>query len=226
MQPRSGSASNAAQPADRDEDAARRGLDRRQVIDAALDLAQTDGLSGVTMRAVAQRLGVSPMAIYHWVHDKTELLELVQDEYRRSIPIPGPETGPWHARLRTYYTAHAARAVRTHGVVAPRPERIETSGATQLVQEQIELLAEAGFSRDRALLAIDCLNSFMFGRVAILDAIRSGRRTKPAPPDQAEGRGPRTAEYFMFGIDLIIDGLRADLAAQQGQVDPVRRDPS
>ena len=50
-----------------------------QVVDAALDLADDKGLAAVTMRAVADRVGVSAMSIYTYVPGKSELLDLMVD---------------------------------------------------------------------------------------------------------------------------------------------------
>ena len=46
-------------------------------VDAALGLIRTQGLAGLTMRAVASELGVTPMAVYYYIADKDELVRLV-----------------------------------------------------------------------------------------------------------------------------------------------------
>ncbi len=55
--------------------AARRKLTRSEILEATLDIADKSGLDGVTMRAVADRLGVTPMALYRHVGDKQGLLD-------------------------------------------------------------------------------------------------------------------------------------------------------
>ena len=50
-----------------------------QVLDAAIECATADGLAGCTMRAVAERLRVTPMALYRHVRDKDGLLALMPD---------------------------------------------------------------------------------------------------------------------------------------------------
>src|SRR5690349_6498772 len=48
---------------------------RRQILDAALSIADEDGLDAVSMRSVAARVGVSPMALYPYVGSKAALLD-------------------------------------------------------------------------------------------------------------------------------------------------------
>lgn len=69
-------------------------LDRRRIADAAIELADGDGLDAVSMRAVAARLGTSASALYRYVDDRSELLDLMADRVAaelRPYPAPGPD---------------------------------------------------------------------------------------------------------------------------------------
>ncbi len=76
-----------------------RRLSREEVLDATLALAEERGLDGVTMRAVAKRLGVTPMALYRHVGAKQALLDALVERLLDELPIPDPEL-PWQERLR------------------------------------------------------------------------------------------------------------------------------
>lgn len=84
-----------------------------QIVDAALLLADEQGLAAVTMRAVAERVGVSAMSIYTYVPGKPELLDLMVDaRYSRMARMPWAGQ-PWRDRLtvvaesnRDLLTAH------------------------------------------------------------------------------------------------------------------------
>jgi len=54
-------------------------LSAEQVVAAAIQCADSDGVDGCTMRAVADRLGVTPMALYRHVRSKDELLSRIPD---------------------------------------------------------------------------------------------------------------------------------------------------
>ncbi|WP_330233087.1 TetR/AcrR family transcriptional regulator [Nocardia sp. NBC_00508] len=67
----------------------------------AIRIADQDGLTGVTLRRVADELGVTAMSLYGYVPGKAELLDLIAD--RAHIDYPMPEDGPaeWRPRLET-----------------------------------------------------------------------------------------------------------------------------
>ncbi|WP_225755628.1 TetR/AcrR family transcriptional regulator [Actinotalea sp. Marseille-Q4924] len=84
-----------------------------QLVDAALELADEQGLAAVTIRAVAQRIGVSPMSVYTYVPGKPELLDLMVDARYLRMGRPPWDGEPWRDRLtavaevnRALLTAH------------------------------------------------------------------------------------------------------------------------
>ena len=70
----------------------RAGLGRGQVLEAARGLLIERGSTGLTMRALAARLGVAPNALYSHVADKTELVDLVLDDVLGGVPLPAEGT--------------------------------------------------------------------------------------------------------------------------------------
>ena len=77
-------------------------LTREAIVEAALAVLDAEGLEGVSMRRVAQRLGTGPASLYQHVSNKDELLELVLDRVAGDIEIPEPGVGPdaWQAPLK------------------------------------------------------------------------------------------------------------------------------
>ena len=75
-------------------------LDAARIAAAALAVADAQGAGGFTMRAVAEALGVTPMALYHHVEDKAALAALLVDAAIRQHPLP-PPTGVWRDDLWT-----------------------------------------------------------------------------------------------------------------------------
>jgi AcrR family transcriptional regulator len=84
-------------------DAPRRGPQQRLNIDTvvavALGLADADGLEAVTMRRVAQQLGVAPMTLYTYVPGKAELLDLMLDTAYVQMSRADTAGQPWRVRL-------------------------------------------------------------------------------------------------------------------------------
>jgi len=82
--------------------------DRKQdILEAALAIADERGLDAVTMRAVAERVGVTSMALYPHIGDKDGLLDGMVGQLLSKLPLPAPGAD-WQARL-----GDLARAVRS-----------------------------------------------------------------------------------------------------------------
>lgn len=76
-----------------------RSVSVEQVVQAALSLADEEGLAAVTMRAVAERVGVSAMSVYTYVPGKAELLDLMVDGLYRQMRRPTWRRSTWRTRL-------------------------------------------------------------------------------------------------------------------------------
>jgi AcrR family transcriptional regulator len=87
-------------------------LNRERVLRAAVALADEVGIAAVSMRRLAQRLGVVPMALYKHVADKEELLDGMVDAVLGEIEPPDPALD-WRAAVRQRVLS-ARRAVLRH----------------------------------------------------------------------------------------------------------------
>ncbi|WP_435742613.1 TetR/AcrR family transcriptional regulator [Microbacterium sp. PMB16] len=70
-----------------------------KVVDAALAIADEHGLAGVTMRAVAERVGIAPMSVYTYVPGKPELLDLMVDALYAGMRTPELAERSWRERI-------------------------------------------------------------------------------------------------------------------------------
>lgn len=69
-----------------------------EVVAAAIALADEEGLAGVSMRRIAERLGMKPMSVYTYVPGKAELIDLMVDQVSAELPLPAHD-GDLRARL-------------------------------------------------------------------------------------------------------------------------------
>lgn len=83
-------------------------LDVEKVVRAAVELADRDGIDGVSMAKLSQSLGVTSMAIYHHVSSKNQLLVLMRDLAHSDPPRIDADPADWRGGLRQW-----ARAMRT-----------------------------------------------------------------------------------------------------------------
>jgi AcrR family transcriptional regulator len=75
------------------------GLTVERIVQAAVEIADANGLADLSMRAVAERLGVGTMSLYTYVPSKAELLDVVYDRVVGEQPLPNDGEGTWRDKL-------------------------------------------------------------------------------------------------------------------------------
>jgi len=131
----------------------RRTLDRAQIVRAALELLEEEGLDGISMRPVAARLGVKAASLYRHVRDKEELLTLMSDEVAGEIPSE-VQSKDWRAAMKEL--AHRYRRVLLGRRDAARlMAATPPSGPRRLkhVEVVLQVLLSAGLSETDAARA-------------------------------------------------------------------------
>ena len=83
-------------------------IDRAAIIGTSLKIADERGLDAVTMKAVGERLGVTPMALYRHVTNKTDLLDGVLESLITEFELPPPDMP---LRYRLSATVRSVRSV-------------------------------------------------------------------------------------------------------------------
>jgi TetR/AcrR family transcriptional regulator, tetracycline repressor protein len=104
-------------------------LSREAVVAAALQVLESDGGSALTMRRVADQIGVSASSLYGYVANKEELVQLVLDQIFQDVTVP--PTQSWQETLREFgrallamYRRHPGVAVLTLGRVTVTPSML------------------------------------------------------------------------------------------------------
>lgn len=80
----------------------KREMSVERIVDAAVEIADADGLTAVSMAAVASRLGYTPMSLYRYVTAKDDLILLMQEE-ATGLPAESTREGSWRERLTGLY---------------------------------------------------------------------------------------------------------------------------
>ncbi len=159
---------------------------------AAIALADERGLGGVGVRQVANRLGVTPMALYRHVGDKEGLLDGVADALYAEIELPHPGEDWWSALERL---AHSTRRVLlAHSWSVPLFSRpLPGPHAHALGEALQDTLRRAGFSARETDELHHQLANLLFALVA----------------PELHGQTNRSA--FQRGLDMLRAGLEARL---------------
>lgn len=90
----------------------KREMSVEKIVDAAVELADAEGLGAVSMAAVASRLGFTPMSLYRYVTAKDDLLLLMQEEATGLPPESHLEVEGWRSRLLALYEAQIVLYLR------------------------------------------------------------------------------------------------------------------
>ena len=175
-------------------------LDRDLVVDTVLAVARQVGFRGLTMRAVASRLGISPAALYYHVPTKEALLDLAAETVLASVKVP-PVTLGWSERLRQLFSRSRAALLPVDGIAGVLQSRPLAGSGRVLDAASLEILNGAGFDHRAARAAHMLLATFLLGTVALEQALTA---SDPGNPRRAS----RAAD-FTAGLDTILTGLAA-----------------
>ncbi|WP_223171817.1 TetR/AcrR family transcriptional regulator [Microbacterium sp. NIBRBAC000506063] len=80
----------------------KREMSVERIVDVAVEIADADGLSAVSMAAVAAKLGYTPMSLYRYVTAKDDLVLLMQEQ-ATGLPSEASREGTWRERLESLY---------------------------------------------------------------------------------------------------------------------------
>ncbi len=124
-------------------------IDRTRVLAEALVLADEHGLESLTMAGVAERLGVTPMALYRHVGNKADLLDGLVELLLTEFPPP-PARLSWSERLGALARNIRASARRHPSVFPLLLQRPATTPEARQTRDAVyAALGEAGVSLDR-----------------------------------------------------------------------------
>src|SRR5919204_3031502 len=138
-------------------------LTRERVVAAGIELADRDGIESISMRKLAQELGVEAMSLYTHVRNKEDLLDGVVDAVIGEIPTSA-DGADWKTSLRQ--TVLAARSVVLRHPWAPRTIETRTTpvpAVPRYFNAVIGILHEGGFSIALAHHALHILGSRVLG---------------------------------------------------------------
>ncbi|MEO3862592.1 TetR/AcrR family transcriptional regulator C-terminal domain-containing protein [Acrocarpospora sp. B8E8] len=176
-------------------------LSRERIIDAALHIADGQGLRRLTMRRLGDALQVEAMAIYHHLPRGKEALMDALAEHVTTIEVDsGGQT--WQEIARDWARAGRAALLEHPGVLALALTKPPKGMALATIANQVERLREAGL--DDPSGAVRTLRAYMFGSVAV-EVQRSGWADPDATVEHA--RVESGEEDFERGLDAVLAGL-------------------
>jgi len=207
-------------------------VQRQDVLDAALALLDEVGMEGLTMRRLAQRLGIQAPSLYWHFASKQALLDAMADAILAGVAPPDDPALPWDAWVRRAATefrrALKARrdGARVYAGTFPLLDNVLRVGEATLAR-----LDAAGADRATAVQALFTIQYYVIGFTIEEQALAPhpggidlAQRAERMTAEQA-ARYPHTASVlailvaddqdsrFRFGLDRVIDGLKAVIPA-------------
>jgi AcrR family transcriptional regulator len=176
----------------------RPGLSLDRVVEAAIAIADAEGLEASTMRRVAQDLRVVPMTLYTYVPDKAALLDLMLDRLYLRMPRTPFAQLPWRERLRTI-AAENRTLYRQHPWVAGLSASRPPLGPGLMAKYEHELQGFAGAGLDD--VETDSALTYLLGFVQASARVAADARAVAARSRQTDlqwwaERGPVLVEIF------------------------------
>ena len=223
---------------------ARETLSRDQIVTAALDLLDAQGLEGMNMRALGKRLDSAATAAYWHIGSRESLIALAADRAWAEVELPDPAGAGWRTAAFRMATSEYAMLVR-------HPWLVQAFGSYQLYgpgkarhdDHSLAVYEAAGFAGAEADQATSAVFTYVLGNALGLAATASFTRklgrdggdvqalleANHAEVVEVAARFPRlrarlelpSAGYgvapdgsFAFGLHAVLDGLEACLATR------------
>jgi AcrR family transcriptional regulator len=180
------------------------GLTARTILQAAIRVADHEGLAALSMRRLGTELGVEAMALYHHFANKEALLDGMVEELATAEPEPHFDRAGWRDGLRDYARVQLAM-LAAHPNLVPlvlsRPAT--TTGNLRLMEALLRSLSAAGFPPRAALDVIYSLN----GLILVHAALGAGVGNAPAPHGET-GQTRRLADLPAQEYPLLAEAAR------------------
>lgn len=204
-------------------------LSRAIIFEAALKLLDERGTHGSGMREIARELGVQPSALYNHVSGHDDVIAGVRELIGERIDHSELGKPPWDEALSawavSYRDAFAAHPP-TIALLAVTPV-LPDSAISLMYEEVLAMLVQAGWPESEVLSVMVAIESFVLG--SALDAVADDDILHPGDredlPTYRAAYGARARVLgdrrpadvaFELGLEVMISGLRARLAALPG----------
>jgi AcrR family transcriptional regulator len=195
------------------------GLSTERIVDAAIEVIE--GAGSLSMRTLAGRLGVSPMALYRWYPNKSALLDAVVDRALGELCLDTASSGPWQERavtMASHLRAHLNSRRALLGV--PGASRRFTTAVLSAADDGLRLVRELDRGDAETVMVFRSIVWHVFSFVLVVDAWASDA-TPDSLRDAREALRPEDAPIFtalaahfgIFDADALFDASTRALVA-------------
>jgi AcrR family transcriptional regulator len=184
-------------------------VSREEIVAAALAIAERVGVAGVTMRMLADELGVSVATAYYHVKDKAQLLRLMGDAALAQVRCP-PLGSPWDQRLVELSDDVRRTTARYPGLFPTVPGVTEGPEVARLTECTLGMLRDAGVGEEELDATLLAVATYIWGQL-LLDTL--GREALSAEARGSSTRRelsrPSQVSAFEASFEILLDGIRS-----------------
>jgi len=137
-------------------------LSKERVLQAAVALADEEGIESLSMRRLADELGVKAMSLYNHVANKDDLLDGIVDAAYLEIVVPGPDV-PWKAQIRELAVSVHETLLRHPWASNLQMHRPPGPGRLRYGDGLLGFFRDAGFSKELTYHAYHVIESYILG---------------------------------------------------------------
>jgi AcrR family transcriptional regulator len=207
-------------------------LSLERILEVAAGLIEEAGFDALTMRAVAERLGVTAMSLYRYVRTKQDLLTILANRTLDELELPEPGALPWDEEIREVMRSlHRLLLAHPEFVAITASQPMDTMVAYRGMELVLGTLQQEGLGDADAVAAYDALVSFVRG----FNSQHAGARARATSPVERlhTMRGLHEDEFphVVRLAGLLItrdpvrhfdDGLYVVIRGIQGQIEDAR----
>jgi AcrR family transcriptional regulator len=184
---------------------------REELARRALAIMDTHGSDALTMRRLAEELGMGTMALYRYFPSKDDLMDAAVELAAPEVELPEPGTAPWKEQLAGLARALFQAGLRHPSVARERFERpLQSPGATRVTDRAIALLLEAGLGKGEAVAAFKALLLHTLGAAAFATS-----EARPEVRRRASSRHASLRPDEVPAMAAVADELTAALGGEQ-----------
>lgn len=203
-------------------------LSKERVLRAAVALADQGGIASLSMRKLAQELGVEAMSLYNHVRNKDDLLravsELLHDKVLGYYDVESSASWQDKARVMAYAWWRVGNEhPNAFTLIADNP--VQGLAGIKVLAECMNLFTDAGFSLDAAVQAFQAAAAWLIGAVTqelgLMRSLAAGEGFSDAEvPDDLRAlvdfkrvcTGTDSEVRFRHGLEILLAGVEARLA--------------
>jgi AcrR family transcriptional regulator len=216
-------------------------LTREQIVEAAVELLDDEGLEGLNMRALGKRLGSVPAAAYWHVKNKRDLITLAGEHVWSELPLTDSSSSNWRAAVTQMATDFRGMLIRHSWLLQVFGSYVVYGHQRARHDDRsLAIFQAAGFEGTKALLASMTVLTFVVGSTlgfAGKAAMRRAQRRDGKDADaliqeqiakfseiakqypnlrrlleeREQSSGGASDDGFEFGLGTVLDGLEAQL---------------